>query len=44
VKFPQIAELCERAVSEHPFIGDPTLEDILRLDTWARKEVQTWMC
>ena len=44
VKFPQIAELCERAVSEHPFIGDPTLEDILRLDAWARKEVQTWMC
>ena len=44
VRFPQIAELCERAVSEHPFIGDPTLEDILRLDAWARKEVQTWMC
>ena len=44
VKFPQITELCERAVSEHPFIGDPTLEDILRLDAWARKEVQTWMC
>jgi hypothetical protein len=31
-------------VEEHPFIGDPTLEDILRLDVWARKEVQTWMC
>ncbi len=44
VKFPQITELCERAVSEHPFIGDPTLEDILRLDAWARKEVRTWMC
>ena len=44
VKFPQITELCERAVSEHPFIGDPTLEDILRLDAWARKEFQTWMC
>ena len=44
VRFPQIAELCERAVSEHPFIGDPTLEDILRLDAWARKEVKTWMC
>ena len=40
VRFPQIAELCERAVSEHPFIGDPTLEDILRLDAWARKESQ----
>ena len=44
VKFQQIAELCERAVEEHPFLGDPTLEDILRLDVWARKEVQTWMC
>ena len=30
--------------AEHPFLGDPTLEDILRLDVWARKEVQTWMC
>ena len=38
VKFPQITELCERAVSEHPFIGDPTLEDILRLDAWAKRK------
>lgn len=42
--FPQIASLCERAVTEHPFEPEPTLEDILRLDAWARKEVRTWMC
>ena len=43
VRFPQIAELCERAVAEHPFQADPSLDDILGLDAWARKEVRTWM-
>jgi len=43
LRFPQIAELCERAVAEHPFAADPSLEDILGLDAWARKEVRTWM-
>jgi len=43
VRFPQIAELCERAVAEHPFQADPSLDDILGLDAWTRKEVRTWM-
>ena len=43
VRFPQIAELCERAVLDHPFQADPSLDEILRLDAWARKEVRTWM-
>ncbi len=43
VRFPQITELCERAVAEHPFQADPSLDDILGLDAWARKEVRTWM-
>lgn len=44
LQFLQIAILCERAMAEHPFEPEPTLEDILRLDAWARKEVKTWMC
>ena len=44
LQFLQIAILCERALAEHPFESEPTLEDILRLDAWARKEVRTWMC
>ena len=44
LQFPQIAILCERAMAEHPFEPEPTLDDILRLDAWARKEVRTWMC
>jgi 1-deoxy-D-xylulose-5-phosphate reductoisomerase len=43
VRFPQIAECCERAVADHPFQADPSLDDILRLDAWARKEVRTWI-
>ena len=43
IRFPQIAELCERAVAEHPFQADPSLDDILGLDAWTRKEVRTWM-
>ena len=44
VRFTDIAELCSRVLDEHPFQDTPTLEDISRLDAWARQEVGKWAC
>ena len=37
-----IAAVCGRVLEAHPFQDDPTIEDIRRLDAWAREEVVTW--
>jgi len=41
--FTEIAGLAGRALREHPYQADPTLDDIHRLDAWARQEVAQWM-
>jgi 1-deoxy-D-xylulose-5-phosphate reductoisomerase len=44
VRFTDIAEICGRVLDEHPYQDEPTLEDIGRLDAWARQEVGKWVC
>jgi 1-deoxy-D-xylulose-5-phosphate reductoisomerase len=44
LRFTDIAELCGRLLAEHPFQADPTLDDVRRLDAWARQEVVKWAC
>ncbi len=44
LRFTDIAELGERLLNEHPFQEEPTLDDIRRLDAWARQEVGKWAC
>lgn len=39
IRFPEIAVLTERALSEHEFKTTPTLDDLLAADRWARQEV-----
>jgi 1-deoxy-D-xylulose-5-phosphate reductoisomerase len=41
--FTQIVPACRAVVENHPFDPAPTLEDLLRLDGWARQEVVRWM-
>ena len=43
LRFTDIADVCARMLDEHPFEADPTLDEILRLDAWARQEVDAWM-
>ncbi len=43
IRFTDIADVCGRVLDEHPFEAEPTLEEIRRLDAWARQEVATWM-
>jgi 1-deoxy-D-xylulose-5-phosphate reductoisomerase len=44
IRFTDIADVCERLMNEHPFHEQPTLDDIRRLDAWARQEVGKWAC
>jgi 1-deoxy-D-xylulose-5-phosphate reductoisomerase len=42
LRFTDIAEISGRLVAEHPFQPDPELDDVRRLDAWARQEVAAW--
>jgi len=44
LRFTDIAEVCGRLLDEHPFQEHPTLDDVRRLDAWARQEVCKWAC
>lgn len=44
LRFTDIAEVAERLLNEHPFQDEPTLDDVRRLDAWARQEVGKWAC
>jgi 1-deoxy-D-xylulose-5-phosphate reductoisomerase len=42
LRFTDIAESCTRVLDRHPFKAEPTLDEILVLDAWARQEVAKW--
>ena len=44
LRFTDITEICGRVLAEHPYHEQPTLDDIRRLDAWARQEVGKWAC
>jgi 1-deoxy-D-xylulose-5-phosphate reductoisomerase len=40
--FRDIAPLCAAALDAHPYLPEPTLDDLLRVDAWARNEAETY--
>ena len=42
LRFTDIADVCARVLAEHPFQPDPSLDEVRRLDAWARQEVVKW--
>jgi len=38
INFSQITETVRRVMDAHPVVGQPTLEQILAADAWARRE------
>ena len=44
LRFTDIADVCARVLDEHSYQADPTLDDVRRLDAWARQEVVKWAC
>lgn len=43
IKFPEIVEACRRILDAHNFDPNPTLEELMRLDRWAREETDRWV-
>ncbi len=42
--FTEIVRACRAVLENHHYDPTPTLEELLRLDTWAREEVSRWIC
>jgi 1-deoxy-D-xylulose-5-phosphate reductoisomerase len=40
--FPDIVRCCREVLDSHQYDPTPTLEDLLELDRWARKETERW--
>ena len=40
LSFPGIAALCEQTLADHSFSADPTLDDLVAVDRWARDEAR----
>ncbi len=40
--FTQISRACREVLSAHDFLSQPTLSELLRLDRWARQEMERW--
>ena len=39
IRFPEIVQVTEQALERHPFVCNPSLQDLLAADQWARNEV-----
>ncbi|HUG20427.1 MAG TPA: 1-deoxy-D-xylulose-5-phosphate reductoisomerase [Planctomycetaceae bacterium] len=42
LEFCQIPALCGEILSAHNYQSNPSLDDLLALDAWARKEIRQW--
>lgn len=42
--FHRIPEIIEQTIEEHPFSGEPDLEELLEVDLWARKRAEELIC
>ena len=42
--FTEIVPACRSVLHAHDFDPNPTLDDLLKIDRWARQEVSRWVC
>jgi 1-deoxy-D-xylulose-5-phosphate reductoisomerase len=42
LRFCDIAQSCRSVLKSHEFQAQPTLAELLRLDRWARQEIERW--
>ncbi len=42
IRFPEIVAGCRRILEQHQFDSRPTLDELMRLDRWAREEITRW--
>lgn len=43
LQLTEIVPACRAVVESHSFHADPSLDELLGLDAWARKEIQRWI-
>lgn len=43
IAFLDITKACREVLNNHEFNADPDLDELIKLDTWARKEIQKWI-
>jgi 1-deoxy-D-xylulose-5-phosphate reductoisomerase len=43
LRFREIVPVCEAVLKHHEFDPNPTLDELLKVDRWARQEVHQWM-
>lgn len=41
--FTEIVPACRSVLGSHHFEAQPSLDDLMRLDRWARKEISSWV-
>jgi 1-deoxy-D-xylulose-5-phosphate reductoisomerase len=44
IPYTAIVPACRSVLEAHSFDADPTLDDLVRLDRWARQETSHWVC
>jgi 1-deoxy-D-xylulose-5-phosphate reductoisomerase len=44
LKFCEIVPACQAVLRSHHYDPNPTLDELLRVDAWAREEVARWVC
>lgn len=43
IRFTQIAQACRQILDQHHFDANPSLDELLKLDDWARQETRKWI-
>ena len=43
IKFTDIVAICRAVLNHHTFDNNPTLDGLMRMDSWARDQVQLWV-
>jgi 1-deoxy-D-xylulose-5-phosphate reductoisomerase len=43
IPFPAVSQVTRAILDEHPYQAEPSLDEILRLDTWAREGATAWI-
>jgi len=44
LRFHEIVPACRAVLEQHHFDPNPTLDQLIELDRWARREVSRWVC
>jgi 1-deoxy-D-xylulose-5-phosphate reductoisomerase len=44
LRFTEIVPACRAVLENHHFEPNPSLDQLLRIDAWAREEVSRWVC